>query len=298
MRARSSRGLRCRHRRRGGCDDHAGRRSTHRSADQRLLGGDAVCRPGGRREPRGVARDAQPPRGDRRARTADGDDGPARQRGRRPVQGPRREHVGVHLHAGRQHRQDPVHPSADRRRRAVRVLHPRRRDGQPVVLRRHVPVLGADHRPPGRGGGDGRLPQLDDPVVGPRGGPVPRRSRRLRRRPEARDRAGRRTAHRPGAHRRRRRERRRQPHPRHRSAPRARRRDRSGPRAVRAVPVHRRLVAAGPLPLVDGEQRPADRRAQQRRRGGLRHRRAGGGQPAGVADLRHGGRRHATSRRR
>ena len=42
----------------------------------------------------------------------------------------------------------------------LRLLHPRRRHAVHVVLRRHVPRLGQDHRRPGRRGRHGRLPQL------------------------------------------------------------------------------------------------------------------------------------------
>ena len=54
----------------------------------------------------------------------------------------------------------------------------------------------------------------------------------------------RRARHRPRPHRRRGRERRREPHARHRSPAEARRRPRPHPRSLRAVPVHRRAVAA------------------------------------------------------
>ena len=105
-----------------------------------------------------------------------------------------------------------------------------------------------------------------DAVVGARGGAVPGRPQRLRVRAAVRRRQRRRAAHRPRPHRRRRRERRRQPHARHRSEAGARRRHRPDPRPLRAVPVHRRHVAAGPLPVVDREQRHPARPAQQPRR--------------------------------
>ena len=47
---------------------------------------------------------------------------------------------------------------------------------------------------------------------------------------------------------------------------------RAHPRALRPVPVHRRVLAAGPLPVVDREQRVAHRPAQQPRCRRLRHR--------------------------
>ena len=43
---------------------------------------------------------------------------------------------------------------------ALRLLHPRRWHGLDVVLRRHVPRLGQDHRGQRRGRRDGGLPQL------------------------------------------------------------------------------------------------------------------------------------------
>ena len=57
------------------------------------------------------------------------------------------------------------------------------------------------------------------------------------------------------------------------------------------VPLHRRVVAAGAVPVLDREQRPAARPAQQPGRDGLRHRGVRGGQPAGLAVVRHRGRR-------
>ena len=78
--------------------------------------------------------------------------------------------------------------------------------------------------------------------------------------------------HRSRPDRRRGRERRRQPHPRHGAEAAARRRPRADPGPVRAVPVHRRAVAARPQSLVGREQRHPARSAQQPRRGGLRHR--------------------------
>ena len=51
---------------------------------------------------------------------------------------------------------------------AVRVLHPRRRHADDVVLRRQLPRVGPHHRRPGRRRGDGRLPQRAHAVVAPR----------------------------------------------------------------------------------------------------------------------------------
>ena len=131
--------------------------------------------------------------------------------------------MAVHVESRRQHRQAAVHPPAERRGPALRLLHPRRRDGQHVVLRRHVPVVGPDHRQPGRGRGDGRLPQLHDAVVGSRGRAVPGRAQRLRGRAAVRRLPGRRAAHRPRPHHRGRRERGREPDAGHRSQARPRR---------------------------------------------------------------------------
>ncbi len=72
---------------------------------------------------------------------------------------------------------------------------------------------------------------------------------------------------------------------------RARRRPRPDPGAVRDVPVHRGQLAPGPVPVVDREQRHPARPAQQQRGHRLRHRGVRGEGPAGVAVVRHRGRR-------
>ena len=71
--------------------------------------------------------------------------------------GPHRE---GRLRAGRQQDQPPGHPARQRRDGRLRLLHPRRRHGVTVVLRRHVPRLGQDHRRERRRRRHGRLPQL------------------------------------------------------------------------------------------------------------------------------------------
>ena len=119
----------------------------------------------------------------------------------------------------RQHHQPAGHPARRRRDRGLRVLHPRRRHVEPVLLRRDVPGLGQAHRRQRRGRRHGRLPQLASAP--------PRRPRWRRSRPGSttacRDSSGwpphaAHLRHRPGPHRRRRRERRRQPDPGHRAA--------------------------------------------------------------------------------
>ena len=59
------------------------------------------------------------------------------------------------------------------RRVAVRVLHPRRRDADDVVLRRQVPGVGPHHRRAGRRRGHGRLPQRVSPSSAPEVAPFP-----------------------------------------------------------------------------------------------------------------------------
>ena len=226
--------------------------------------------------------------------------GGRRQRGDRAVEGPQRHRALRRVAARRQHDQGAVHPARRTTRSLpVRVLHPRRRHADDVVLRRHLPRVGPHHRRPGRRRRDGRLPQ---------------RARRRRRSQEVApfpaglndcvsglqwviDHA-RRPRHRPRPHHRRRRERRRQPHARHRAQAEAGRRPRPDPGPLRAVPLHRRTLAAPGAPVVDREQRHPPRPAQQPRRDGLRHRRARARQPAGVAELRDRGRRARPAARR
>ena len=150
-----------------------------------------------RREPRGDAGRGEPTR---RHRAAGDDDRGVRldgQRGDRPVDRARR-------HASTRSRRRPTATSIKIRLirptgtddRPVRVLHPRRRHADVVLLRRDVPRLGQDDRRPGRGGRDGRLPQRADAVVGARGRAVPGRPQRLRVRPEVAGRQRRRARHR------------------------------------------------------------------------------------------------------
>ena len=94
----------------------------------------------------------------------------------------------------------------------------------------------------------------------------------------------------PSCHRRRR-ERRREPDAGDRHAAVARWRHGTRPRAVRAVPVHRRTLAAGAVPVVDRERGHPAQPAPQPRRGRLRHRAARGREPVGVAVVRHRRRR-------
>ncbi len=141
-------------------------------------------------------------------------------------------HPRVRVRARRQHDQDPVHPAGLERSPAVRVLHPRRRHADDVVLRRHVPGVGPDHRRAGRGRRDGRLPQLrSSPSSAPEVAPFPAGLNDcvsgLKWVRDHADELG----HRRRPPDRRRRERRRQPHARHRAQAEARRRPRPDPRA-------------------------------------------------------------------
>ena len=206
-----------------------------------------------------------------------------RQRGRQPVRRARRLGARVHVAARRQHRANPVHPSYRDGRAAVRVLHPRWWHGDPLGVRRDVPVMGSDPRPPGCGRRDGRFPQLCRGFVGAGGRAVPRRSQRLRFRPQARARQRGHLWDRSCPRHRQRRERRRQPHLGDRTEAVAGRRDRADPRPVCVVSLHRRRVAAGSVPLVDREQWHPPRSAQQLRGDGLRHRGVRGTQSAGMA---------------
>ena len=156
----------------------------------------------------------------------------------------------------------------------MRLLHPRRRHGEHVVLRRHVPRLGSHHRAtrasPSRWSTSATA---WSPSSAPEVAPFPAGLNDCV--------SGLKWVHAHAdelgidadAHHRRGRERRRQPHARHRaSSSTARRRPRTDPGPLRDVPLHRRELAAGPLPVVDREQRHPPRPAQQPGRDGLRHR--------------------------
>ena len=168
--------------------------------------------------------------------------------------------------SGRQHGEDPVHPPAGRRRRcracttstaaawpAMSCFDGMYRSWGRIIANQGVAVAMVDFRnclTPSSAPEVAPFPAgLDDCVSGLRFVVAQRR----------------RPGHRPGPRRRRRRERRREPDAGDRPAARPRRRHGAHPRALRAVPVHRRVVAAGPLPVLDREQRPAHRPAQQPR---------------------------------
>ena len=124
-------------------------------------------------------------------------------------------------------------------------------------------------------------------VVGAGGRAVPGRPQRLRLRAEVGARARRRARHRPRPPHRRRRERRRQPHARHRAEAEARRRHRPDHGPLRALPLHRRRVAAGPDNPSSIENNGILLDLHNNRGAhGLRHRGARAAQPARLARLR------------
>ncbi len=161
-----------------------------------------------------------------------------------------------------------------------------------------LPDLGQGARGRGSRGRHGRLPQRGHGVVGARGRAVPCRVARLRVGPAMGRGERRGAAHRPGTGDRRRRERRRQSDAGHRHDAAARRRHRADQGPVCAVPVHRRTVAAGAVPVVDRERGLPAEPAPQSWRDGVRHRALRGGQPARLAVARHRGRRQRAARRR
>ena len=133
-----------------------------------------------RRESRAAARRSEHRRGDRAA--GDDHDTPRcrRQRGDRAVEGPQRHRALRRVAARRQHDQRASHPARRTGLTPRRVLHPRRRHADDVVLRRQLPRVGPHHRRPRRRRRDGRLPQRAHALVGRGGGAVPRRTERLR----------------------------------------------------------------------------------------------------------------------
>ena len=89
---------------------------------------------------------------------------------------------GLHIHTEQivvaarwQHHQSAGDQAGDRRHGGMRLLHPRGRDDDAVLLRRDVPGLGQGDRCERGGRGHGGLPQCADALVGARGGTVPSR---------------------------------------------------------------------------------------------------------------------------
>ncbi len=253
-----------------------------------VLGGWPDLPPRARREgPRPVAGRGLDAGGEGARRGDEGDDGGDGQRRDRAIGRADDPHRDLHVAAGRQPDQHPVHPPRGRGDRAVRLLHPRRRHAVDVGVRRHVQGLGQDHR----GAGLVAVAMVDfrnclqassapevepfpaglndcvsglkwvaenhsalgvDPariiVAGESGGG----NLTLATWPEAE----------------------------------ARRRPRPDQGPLRALPLHRRDLAAGPLSLDHREQRHPARPAQQPRRARLRHRGTERQEPAGLARVR------------
>ena len=98
----------------------------------------------------------------------------------RAVEGPQRDRALRRVAARRQHDQRASHPARRTGLTPRRVLHPRRRHADDVVLRRQLPRVGPHHRRPRRRRRDGRLSQRAHTLVSRGGGAVPRRAERLR----------------------------------------------------------------------------------------------------------------------
>ena len=170
---------------------------------------------------------------------------PGRQRDDRAVGRPGHLAPGVRLRARRQQGQHPVHPArVGRPLPCVYYIHGGGMEsmsassactapGASLIAAQGVAVAMVDFR------------NCLTAVVRAGGRAVPGRPQRLRLRVEVAGGPRRRAGRRPGAHHRRRRERRRQPDPGHRPEAQARRRPRPDQRPLRALPLHRRELAAG-----------------------------------------------------